>query len=141
MDYRHSFLGSTCAGRYFAVGIAWLFASLVGCVHTQQLPSTPTANVSVPVRKDADLPPRKPKASTCIAYGRFSEKSAADARSTPAQRQEMLEQARRAYQQALQIEPKNYEALVCLIRVYTTVGDHARAVASYRQALEAYPKA
>jgi tetratricopeptide (TPR) repeat protein len=92
------------------------------------------------VRKAADQPQRTPKASTCVAYGDWasSEANAADVSDTL--RQEKREKARKAYQQALAIDPQYLPAYESLASLYGNLKDHTHAVATYRKAAEMFPK-
>src|SRR5262249_20334992 len=115
-----------------------LVSGLVGCslTGTQQAPlktegSPAFADASIEVKPPRDLPPRAPKAKTCVEYGKCREDEARAPGRTPAEQEAMLDQARRMYQQALQAEPKNLEAARSLARLYARQGDHERAVATY----------
>ena len=60
--------------------------------------------------------------------------------STSADRDRILDEARQKYQAALKADPKNAQALRGLARLYTRVGDRERAVGSYRELMQNYPK-
>jgi tetratricopeptide (TPR) repeat protein len=98
----------------------------------------PPANVEV--SHDKNLPKRTPHASTCVSFGDFREREAMEPKTAEADKQQMHDQARRAYQQALEIDPKCLAAYTGLARLYTNVGDHVRAVATYEKALKVHPK-
>jgi tetratricopeptide (TPR) repeat protein len=83
---------------------------------------------------------RKPKPSTLVAYGEIHERAATDPGRSPAEQTELRNRARAAYQQALQIDPKNRQALMALTRLYTAEGDPDRAVATLNEAIRDYPK-
>ncbi len=91
------------------------------------------------VRKAADLPPRMPHASTCVAFGDWasSEANAADLSDTV--RQAKREKARKAFQQALAIDPHYLPAYESLALLYDDLKDHSHAVATYRKAAEMFP--
>ncbi|HLN29328.1 MAG TPA: tetratricopeptide repeat protein [Gemmataceae bacterium] len=113
----------------------------LGCASQAKLPLV--ANNDKPAEgtpKPHDQSPRQPMASTCIACGEFCEKNAADPRHSPAEKERLLDQARKAYQQALEREPNNLAAFEALARLYTTLGDHAHAVATYEKAVQAHPE-
>ncbi len=103
-------------------------------------PPPPSVSDTAPtfVKKAAEGPPRMPKASTCVALAVFQEQTAL-ARESPAERTEFYENARRAYQQALKIDPKHIPAYKGLARLYDTLEDHPNAVAFYQQALQLSP--
>jgi tetratricopeptide (TPR) repeat protein len=94
----------------------------------------------VQVTREKDLPRRLPHASTCVAFGQYREKEAAFPDVPADQRQRMLEQARKAYQQALEIDPNYLPAYTCLARLYGTLGEQGRAVATFEKALKGHPK-
>lgn len=118
-----------------------LLAGCVGCAHEiHTAVATTDLKADVRVNKEPEEAPRQPQAATCIAFGTFAEKSAGEETCTPAARDRLRDQARKAYQQAMRIDPNNLQAQVALARLYATMGDPARAVATYRKALEGHPK-
>lgn len=119
-----------------------------GCNKATTLPlaSPPTpamAAAAEPIgpdaKKEPEGPPRQPKPSTCVAFAVLREQTAA-ARESAAERTELLDQARRAYQQALKLDPKYQPALTGLARLYETIQDHDRAVETYHRGIQAYPQ-
>src|SRR5438105_8136983 len=67
----------------------------------------------VPVAKEADRPKKKPSPATCVAAGQFLEREAnLSKNATPLEKQQELDKARRAYQQALSLNP-NYVPAYC----------------------------
>jgi tetratricopeptide (TPR) repeat protein len=127
MDCRHSILG---------IG---LLGALLGCVPQTAIPLT-QSDFAAGERQETDPAKYTPKASTCVAFGAFSERCAADeTKYNQVERDRLYDQARKAYQQALQIEPTNLAALTALARLYANRGDHARAVATYQKATRAHP--
>lgn len=113
----------------------------LGCA---TLPGSPSGadgeRAAVSTRAGADVSKRQPRASTCVAYGELHEKAATDPGRSPADQEELCNKARLAYQQALQINPKDLTALTALARLYTATGDYERALATYHRAIQAYPK-
>ncbi len=105
-------------------------------------PSGPLVTQHVP--PDAKLepagPPRQPKPATCVALAVLREQTAETKKDSPAERTELYDQARRAYQQALKLDEKYLPAYKGLARLYETLQDHERAVATYRQAAHHYPR-
>jgi tetratricopeptide (TPR) repeat protein len=89
---------------------------------------------------DADGPKRKPKPSTCINAGNFYANVAADPETPAARREEMREQARKAYQQALSSEPANLSAHIGLARLHVYSQDYERAVAYYQRTVQIAPR-
>jgi tetratricopeptide (TPR) repeat protein len=86
-----------------------------------------------------ELPKRQPQASTCVAFGTFHLKAAVEMDRTPAQRQELLDQARRSYQQALKVDPKCLDAYHGLARTYLQMGDREHMVATFDEAVKKFP--
>src|SRR5688572_13991296 len=58
------------------------------------------------VDKQADAPKRKPKASTCVAFGDFRLQDALTEGKAPQEKRSLLEEGRKAYQQAIEIDAK-----------------------------------
>jgi tetratricopeptide (TPR) repeat protein len=144
MDCRHT-------RRWFsAVGarLTWPLASGlllgVGCVHDQDLPVTaqvnPAAMVNADKVKEKDLPRRLPSASTCLAFGDFHLKAALTGDCTPAQKQQLFDQARKSYQQTLKLDAKCVDAYLGLARAYDYLGVYDRALATYADGMKVLPK-
>jgi tetratricopeptide (TPR) repeat protein len=134
----------------------FLLMGAAGCSHNVMMgPSAPPAQASnapapaftpvqvlppgAVVQKAADLPPRTPHAATCVAFGDWaaSEANAADLSDTA--RQSKREKARKAYQQALSIDPRYMPAYESLASLYSDLKDHSHAVATYRKAASMFP--
>src|SRR5262245_48394351 len=83
-------------------------------------------------KDDKDLPRRKPKASACVAFGdyRLTDLRSAPTPRTDAENKQLLDQARLAYEQALEIDPKCAAAHRGLAQVALIEHDEERAVAS-----------
>lgn len=82
---------------------------------------------------------RQPQVDTCLKGGAFLEKQAFGEEMTPRGRELMLERARKAYVQALALEPNNAKALGGIARVYTHLKDYKRAMEYYRRATKLHP--
>lgn len=95
--------------------------------------------ISPDAKKEPEGPPRQPKPSTCVAFAVLREQTAS-ARESPAERTELLDQARRAYQQALKLDPQYLPAIKGLARLYEAIQDHDRAVDTYQRGLQAHPR-
>lgn len=134
--------------RRSLVMLSALFVGVAGCAltGTQQSSSikseTPMSSVEMAadVRPERALTKRKPKASTCVAFGNNFEQEANDPGRTPADQEQIREKARKAFQQALDLDPKNIPAALGLARLHSTRGDHGRAVSTYQKALKVHPK-
>jgi len=113
----------------------------VGCITTQQGSVTPKpSDPPVVVKKDTDLPKRLPKAATCVAFGNYRAGEATDEKLPLTTRQEMQEQARKAYQQALAIDATYMPAYLGLANLYVAEEDYTRAFETYKKALQKSPK-
>jgi tetratricopeptide (TPR) repeat protein len=93
-----------------------------------------------PVVKTAAGPKKKVRPETCVAYGDFRSKEACAPQYTSAQRDQLREDAREAYQDALSLDAKCVAAHKGLGRLYADMDDYPRAVASYQKAVKAAPK-
>ena len=92
--------------------------------------------------KKDDAPKRKPLPGTEIAFGQLKESEAeSDAVKKNANMQANLrDQARQAYQRAIEIDPNCLDAYKHLGRLYTKIGDFERALDVYRKVLNKHPK-
>jgi tetratricopeptide (TPR) repeat protein len=124
-----------------AVLAVGLFLGGLGCTHletVQDITGSPPPGAEV--RKEKDKPPRQPQPATLVAFGNLNERTANQPDTPLANREQLLDQARKSYQQALKVDTKCVPAMVALARLYETRDDHARAVAMYDQALRLNPK-
>jgi Tfp pilus assembly protein PilF len=90
--------------------------------------------------REKELPKRQPKASSCVAAGEFFYRESLAPDRTPEDQRQRREMARKAFEQALQIDPNCVEAMRGLARVYSADQDHQRAVAGFHAALKMTPK-
>jgi tetratricopeptide (TPR) repeat protein len=122
----------------------WLFSTVLmaaaGCAHDAGGPLITTENQAMAeATPEKELPKRSPRAHTCVVLGNLKEKEAES--STTLREQELLrDQARLLYQQALEIDPDNLEALHAFAKMYVAVKDHDRALAAFQRALKTYPR-
>jgi tetratricopeptide (TPR) repeat protein len=84
--------------------------------------------------------PKKPHASTEVAYADFRQREAADPKLTPSQREALWQQARVAYQNALKLDANYAPAYAGLAGLYVRMGDYDRALATYKQGLAKKPR-
>jgi tetratricopeptide (TPR) repeat protein len=91
-------------------------------------------------RKVSELPKRKPLPSTCVAIATLSEHTAAEPNCAPADRDRLRDQARQAYQQALEEDPNYLPAQTGLAHLYIDIEDYDRAVATFQKAIQSHPK-
>ena len=121
--------------RFCCAGAISLLAGLLGCVPqaTLQQVAAPPSPVAAEKARDTDGPKRTPKPATCVAFGNFMEREAAQKKGAPLEQERMRDQARRAYQEALQIDPTYLPAYLSLGQLYVSLGDYPRAVTTYQQ--------
>jgi tetratricopeptide (TPR) repeat protein len=127
-----------------------LFAGIWGCSHNNSAvpvipaPQTVSGPVIPPpgavVKKEADLPKRTPKATTCVAKGDWHASEAAASENASAYAEQHRNLARVSYQQAIQIDPKCLTAYQGLANLYVAMEDFGHAVETYKKALEISPK-
>jgi tetratricopeptide (TPR) repeat protein len=94
------------------------------------------------VTKKEDGPKRKAQPATEIASGKFMEAEAdTDAvKKNPEAQAQLRDNARKAYQAALQTDPNNLEASKHLAKLYVKVGDYDRAFEIYKKSMAKHPK-
>jgi len=100
----------------------------------------PATKVAVETKKEDKLPKITPKASSCVAGAELLRGEGNDPKYPQAQRDDFRDRARKGYEQALRIEPKNAAAELGLARLYYDMNDHDHAVAAYQKALKQDPK-
>jgi tetratricopeptide (TPR) repeat protein len=123
------------------LGVLGLVSAVWGCNHQPTVPTQPTTVTMVEKVQDKELPRRAPKKpSVCVAAGVFYESEAVKAPAGSTQQEQFFDQARRAYQQALEIDASYLPAYQALGRLYVTIGDHERAVATYHKGLQKHKK-
>jgi tetratricopeptide (TPR) repeat protein len=123
-----------------------LFVALLGVVVATGAGCTPQGAPLVSSSSRAESPPalgegkRIPKPATCVAAGDFHEQQAAGPDVSPADQSRLRETARKAYQQAISIDPDYVPAYQALAHLYTVMGDHQHALATYQKILKKHPK-
>jgi tetratricopeptide (TPR) repeat protein len=117
-----------------------LLIASVGCAHDAAGPLiTPTSQEMAEATPEKELPKRSPRAHTCVVLGNLKEKEA-EASKMPREQEMLRDQARQLYQQALEIDSNNQEALHAIAKMYVAVKDHDRAVDAFQRTLKAYPR-
>ncbi len=91
------------------------------------------------VRKESDRPRKTPHASTCVAGGDFFAQQALTPDIGETAKTANQEKARKAYQQALSIDPHCLAAYESLAALYVAMKDHSHAVATYQKAAQIFP--
>jgi tetratricopeptide (TPR) repeat protein len=116
-------------------------SGVAGCTPQSALPTVP-ARPAAAERPREEVAARRPanKAGVCVAAGNFCESEGGKAPAGSAKQEQLYDQARRAYQQALESDPNHLPAYQSLARLYTAMGDHEHAVATYRKGLQKHPR-
>lgn len=142
MDCRVSLLFGMAAG---------VFVGTTGCTPSLfTRPDTPTSQTVSKdalsprdrelVKKEKDLPKRKPKAATCVSFGDFRLREAMAPTRTKDQQRAMLAEARKAYQQALEIDPRCLEAHRGIAQSYQAEENREQAIGAFQSALRLMPE-
>jgi tetratricopeptide (TPR) repeat protein len=122
------------AGLLLALGV-------LGCTTLGTPPtSLPSPVPSFPFDDKPVKGDHKPKPETLIAYGNFHMQAAQELAHSQAERDNYYDLARKSYQQALDIEPKNVLAHASLARLYVVLDDRERAMRTYERAIEIGPR-
>jgi tetratricopeptide (TPR) repeat protein len=122
--------------RPFSIALA-LLAGSAGCSHhaasvpTAAAPATATPPAAVtaaakPENLDPEAMKRQPKPETFVAFGDFSAREAEGAK-TSSEQEQLRDRARKAYQEALKIDPTNVPAHKSLASLYASSNDCGRA--------------
>ncbi len=128
-----------------AICLAWTSAGCVGqgtAQRTVRANSNPVPAQPPPgavVQKVSDQPKRHPKPATLVAWANCREREAAAEKNSLLQ-SELRDQARRAYQQAIQQDSSYLPAYQGLARLYLALSDYDRAVNTLNHALHKSPK-
>jgi Tfp pilus assembly protein PilF len=101
---------------------------------------TPPPNAVVKKETEKDLPPRTPKASTCVAHADWVARESQMPERPQESADALRDQARKDYQQALSIDPSYLPAYQGLGRLYQSMGDQAHAIATLRKGIDVGPK-
>src|SRR5262249_18961019 len=140
MDCRRSLklacLGLASFSSWLAGGCFW---SPPQAVTTQQVAS-PTAQTTVEVKQDDEPTKQKKHAASCVAGAEMLRIEANTPKYTQAQRDDFRERAKKGYEQALRLEPKNAAAQLGIARLHFDANEHDLAVAAYQKALKQNPK-
>jgi Flp pilus assembly protein TadD len=134
---------------------------LAGCRLLQNEPTLPNATLPVAGQQRSGLLSSSPKygpppeqvpvrearkknqpfrTETFIAIGDAELEAAFDDNRTGADRDQLIDVARQRYVSALQQDPKNKEALLGLVRLYTWANDRERALQTLQEAMKHHPK-
>lgn len=117
-----------------------------GCVTPQNqnkiTPAGAAAPEETPHVKNDDGPKTPAKTRTEIEFGKMMEGEADcdEGKKHPEAQARARDDARKAYQAALKIDPNNRDAFRRLAKVYAKMGDYDRAFDTYKKALAKFPK-
>jgi tetratricopeptide (TPR) repeat protein len=118
-------------------------ASCTGCITETKSVTVPPdtyANLNLKGVKAEESPKRDAKPGTWVAYGRFRESDAHNDKLGPVQQNLCRDEARKAYQKAIDIDPKCPEGYIALANLFLSQDDCERAIAVYQQATKQNPK-
>jgi tetratricopeptide (TPR) repeat protein len=128
--------------KFLWFGFSLVMTGALGCTHEPIMPQGPTLGgppqVDATPLPEKELPRKTPKPRTLVTLGNLKEHNG-DAVKALSQKEQLYDQARKNYQQALEVDPDNKEALQALAHLYTIIKDHDRALATYERALKVYP--
>jgi tetratricopeptide (TPR) repeat protein len=142
-------------GRKVAWLLCGILSGMIGCSHSDTrapgipAPPPPPKTSSAPAANDPNLvkldkePKEEPKVlnakpASCVKIGDFKTQMAFDTTSprTAAEREAFAQQARQAYQRALQLDPKFVPAWLGLAVLCEGMGDRDEAMSHYRTVLK-----
>jgi tetratricopeptide (TPR) repeat protein len=122
------------------VGFGLSFLTM-GCI-SQPLdgttPPPPALFKFTSLPKEGVMRPAHPQ--TCVAWGVCRERQAELIDLDNSARQNLYDEARKAYQEALRVDSNYLPAQVALARIYMKMNRYDRALATYKKALQKYPK-
>jgi len=115
--------------------------SCAGCVtETKSVPVSPEMAANIKGLKETEYPKREAQPQTWVAVGDLYEGKAGDQTASPAQHNASLDEARKAYMKAIELDPKCTSAQIHLANLYLRWDDPERAIAVYQRALQQNPK-
>ncbi|MCE9530654.1 MAG: tetratricopeptide repeat protein [Planctomycetes bacterium] len=131
--------------RLLAGGVLFI---MIGCSHTRDRKPSRHNNTGEPPlgamstkpsdeKRAKDQTPAK--VETFLAVGNVRIQAATDPNRSPGERDELLEQGRQAFQQILQREPKNTEAMLGMARLYHVMRDKEKCLEWYERAAKLNP--
>lgn len=124
-----------------------LVAGLLGCTPVQTVPDSPepTPPGLLSQLKDRLTPKREFKPATLVSMGDVrmmrASKDKGDPRLTETDREFLRDDARKAYQHALEVDPKYVEAYLSLANLYIAIEEFPNAIETYQKGVKACPKA
>jgi Flp pilus assembly protein TadD len=133
--------GESMSCRKWSVVLA-VAVSCAGCV-TETKSVTVSSNDVAKFKdvKETEYPKRDPQPLTYVSMGQCKEANASDPKLQPVQQEQLRDDARRAYQKAIDLNPKCIEAHVALANWHLKQEDYDRALAVYQKAVKTNPSA
>src|SRR5262245_50378286 len=134
-------IGRSGMGRWvgrWSLVLAPLLA--LGCFpQSATLPvSSPSSRIEHAPEENAHLPKRVPKPNTCMEAGKLREQKADEPDTPGPEKAVLLDEARKAYQQALKIDPTFDPAARALAGLYMKENNYDNAVATYQKILKSH---
>jgi tetratricopeptide (TPR) repeat protein len=115
-------------------------ASCAGCVTQEStVPVPPETLASLKGVKEQEYAKRDGKPQTWVALGQVYESQSRKDAQGSAEQSLRRDEARKAYQKALEIDPKCVEAHSALANLYLSQDDYDRAIATYQRGLQLIP--
>jgi tetratricopeptide (TPR) repeat protein len=125
-------------GVWLALGLC---GAAGGCQHQEMTLSPGAVPPGAVVKKaSTDGPKKVPTTETLVKFGDFRVKEALGPQYESAQRDGLLDDARKSYQEALKLNAKCVPAYQGLARLYVLQDQNAKAVGLYQKALKVAPK-
>jgi tetratricopeptide (TPR) repeat protein len=124
-------------GLWLALGLG---GAVGGCQHQEMTLSPGAVPPGAVVQKAPQGPKKMPTTDTLVKFGDFRLKEATGPQYEPAQREALLEEARKSYQEALKRDAKCVAAYQGLGRLYVLTDQYGKAVEQYQKALKKAPK-
>jgi tetratricopeptide (TPR) repeat protein len=112
-----------------------------GCQHQEMTMSPGSVPPGAVVQKSSVNPGAKiPKTETLVKFGDFRLQEAGGQQYTQSQRETLLDEARKSYQEALKLDSKCTPAYRGLARLYAATDQYGKAIATFQKALKSSPK-
>jgi tetratricopeptide (TPR) repeat protein len=123
---------------WVALGLGGLVA---GCQHQETTLSPGAVPPGAVVQKEpVEKAKKTPKTETLVKFGDFRLKEAAGAQHTSTERDMLVEEARKSYQEALKLNSKYGPAYQGLGRFYVATDQYGKAVATLQKGVKVTPK-
>lgn len=119
-----------------------MLALASGCQlqHQQLVKTADGQTVALENKSEKPEEKRPPKPQSLVSFGDFRRQHANNEQNRPAMADALRDEARRAYQQAIELDPNCLEAYTGLATLYQDMSEYDRAVATYDKVLKLQPK-